>query len=269
MSGSGIAYGAALALAVVFTVAAVAKLRRRRSTTRAFAALGLASPAALAIGIPLAELALAAGLVVVPSWGGIVALAVLAGFTTFLVRSIRRGDVLGCGCFASTRPEPAGEAEVVRNAVLAAAAVLAAFAPGPIVPGVGDIVVVAVSAVVARALVSSAARRSPVVAPRSGPTLRSVAPALVDLRYEDHPLTLVAFVAPTCEGCTELRQALSRHPRADHGVRVIDLDDRSAVDFAAFGVRSTPYLVVVDAFGRIHSAGPARSPADITALIAR
>jgi uncharacterized membrane protein YphA (DoxX/SURF4 family) len=128
---AGFTYAAALALALVFAVAAVAKLRRRAGTARAFAGLGLASPRVLALGVPVVELALAAGLVVVPGWAGIVALAVLAGFTAFVVQAIRRGDPQGCGCFGATRPAPMGPAELLRNGLLALGAVIAAFTPRP------------------------------------------------------------------------------------------------------------------------------------------
>ncbi len=267
MSLPGTAYAAALALAAVFAVAGVAKLRRRAATARAFAALGLASPGALAVGVPLAELALAGGLVLAPAEAGIATLAVLAGFTTFLLRSMNRGDALACGCFGSARAAPAGSAELVRNGVLAGAAAFTAFAASParVVPGPGDVVLVAAVAAVALALMRAVGRRASVASP-GGPEVGSVAPALPGLRYRDHQFTLVAFVAPTCEGCEELRRALARPGAAGHAVRLVELGDSSAGDFAAFGVRSAPYLVVVDVDGRVRAAGPARSPSDVAAL---
>ncbi len=267
MSGPGIAYSAALLLAVVFTGAGVAKLRRRASTARAFAALGLASPEVLAVGVPVSELALAVGLVLAPAEAGIVALAVLAGFTTFLVLAMRRGEALGCGCFGAARPAPIGRAEIVRNAVLAVAAGGAAFARRPVRPGVGDVVVVLGAAVVGRMLVSVVGRRLPGPPPASGPPVGSLAPALEGLRYQDHRRTLVAFVAPTCDGCAELRSALQpRRHQADMRVEVVDLDDVTAVAFAAFGVHSTPFLVVVDREGRVEARGRARTEAEVAAL---
>ena len=265
-----IAYAAALALAAVFATAAIAKLRRRPTTERVFGALGLASPRALAVGVPLAELALAAGLVVVPSAAGIAALAVLAGFTTFLVLSIRRGDALGCGCFGTAEPAPAGGVEVVRNGFLAAAAVLAAFAPGPVVPGPSALAAVAAVAAVAVVVVAAISRRA-VRWPRpgpQGPVPGGLAPPLPGLVHEGPAATLVAFVAPTCEGCAELRSCLADF--ADRGLRqhVVELDDSSAGAFVAYGIRSTPYLVVVDGQGRVRSSGPARSSGDVERLLA-
>ncbi|MGI8759129.1 MAG: TlpA family protein disulfide reductase [Acidimicrobiales bacterium] len=267
-----IAYAAALALAAVFAAAAIAKLRRRPTTERAFGALGLASPRALALGVPTAELTLAAGLVVVPAEAGTAALAVLAGFTTFLARSIRRGDALGCGCFGTAQPAPAGITEVVRNGFLAAAAVLAAFARGPVVPGLGAVAVVVAGAAVAVAVLAVVSRREgrwPSPAP-AGPLPGSLAPPLSGLVHEGPAATatLIAFVAPTCEGCAELRSCLAAFAGRGLRQRVVELDDGSAAAFVAFGVRSTPYLVVVDGQGRVRSSGPARTHDDVERLLA-
>jgi hypothetical protein len=265
-----IAYAAALALAAVFAAAAIAKLRRRPTTERAFGALGLASPRALALGVPTAELTLAAGLVVVPAEAGTAALAVLAGFTTFLVRSIRRGDALGCGCFGTAQPAPVGSTEVVRNGFLAAAAVLAAFARGPVVPGPAAVAVVVAGAAVAVAVLAVISRREgrwPTAAP-AGPLPGSLAPPLPGLVHEGTAATLIAFVAPTCEGCAELRSCLAAFAGRGLRQRVVELDDGSAAAFVAFGVRSTPYLVVVDGQGRVRSSGPARTHDDVERLLA-
>ena len=267
----GVAYAAALALAVVFAVAAVAKLRRRETTARAFAGLGLASPRALSLGVPLLELALAAGLVVVPAWAGIAALAVLVGFTTFVVRAIRRGDPRGCGCFGAARPAPMGEAEVLRNAVLALAATLAAFAPGPVVPQPAAVLAVAGAAAAATLAVSAVSavshRGRPAAGARQGPPQGSPAPPLPGLVHDGTTVTFVAFVAPGCDGCDELRATLAHHHRAGVDVRVVDLDDDSASSFAAFGVVAPPFLVVLDGHGRVLATGPARSDDDVDLLL--
>lgn len=265
-----IAYAAALVLAGVFAVAAVAKLRRLATTERAFAALGLAWPRALAMGVPSVELALAAGLVMAPAEASIAALAVLAGFTTFLIRSIRRGDARGCGCFGTAQPAPVSTTEVARNTVLAGAAAVAALAPGPVVPGPPALAVVAAGAVAAALALGAVSRRAArwPRGHRQGPLPGSLAPPLPGLVHEATAATLIAFVAPTCEGCAELRSCLGGF--CDRGLRhrVVELDDGSAATFAAFGVRSTPYLVVVDGQGRVRSRGPARSAADVERLLA-
>lgn len=110
---------AALVLAVVFAWSGTAKLLRRPDLTR----LGL--PAATWWVVSLVELALAVALVVSPAWGGVAALALLAGFTAFLVA--RRDSGVGCGCFGSASTAPISNLDLVRNAALLAVAAVAAF----------------------------------------------------------------------------------------------------------------------------------------------
>ena len=116
-------YAAALVLAAVFVHAAVAKLRDQHGTATAFRELGL--PGSAATVVPIVELALAAALIVVPGWAAVVALALLAGFTTFLGLSIRAGVQAGCNCFGSARRAPVSWIELARNGLLAALAVVA------------------------------------------------------------------------------------------------------------------------------------------------
>jgi hypothetical protein len=267
----GLAYTTALALALVLGVAGVAKLRRRGLTERSFRSQGLAWPRALATTVPVTEVVLAAGLVVVPSWAATATLAVLAGFTTFLVRSMRRGDPLGCGCFGATRAVPVGPTELVRNGVLmAAAALVTVAAESPTVPGPVPLLTVTVAAVGAVAALAQLRRRSrPGTPGPQGLAPGSMAPTLPGSGTAPVGSTmLVAFVAPSCEGCAELLVTLQQVPRADVAVRVIELTDDTAPLFAAYGVRSAPYLVVVDRQGRVRSSGPARSPGDVARLVA-
>ncbi|HUF32578.1 MAG TPA: MauE/DoxX family redox-associated membrane protein [Acidimicrobiales bacterium] len=144
-----VAYCVALVLATTFAWAGVAKLRDRGTTERTFRAFGLPAPAGLATAVPVAELGLAAGLVLVPGWAAVVALAVLAGFTTLLVRALRAGVDVGCGCFGTARSEPVSFVELVRNGVLALAAVIAATAPRVVVPTLESVVAVTTAAAVA------------------------------------------------------------------------------------------------------------------------
>ena len=118
-----VAYGAALVLAAVFVRAATAKLADRTATAIAFGELGL--PTVAATAVPLVELALAGALVVVPEWGGVFALALLAGFTAFLVLVIRSGSRAGCNCFGSARRGPVSWNDVLRNSVLVLLAAVA------------------------------------------------------------------------------------------------------------------------------------------------
>ena len=112
--------GAALALAVVFAWSSVAKLVTRPDMT----ALGLPRWSGWATAI--VEATLAVLLLLRPADGGIAALVVLAGFTTFLVRRLNSGT--GCGCFGTSKAEAVTWKDLVRNTALLALAGIAAFA---------------------------------------------------------------------------------------------------------------------------------------------
>lgn len=111
---------AAGVLAAVFLWAATAKLVRRPDMT----ALGL--PSWTATAVAAVEVVLAVALVGAPVAGGIAALALLAGFTTFLVRRVGTGT--GCGCFGGAAAKPVSSQDLVRNALLLVLAGVAAFA---------------------------------------------------------------------------------------------------------------------------------------------
>lgn len=132
MSAQGIGYASAVVLAVVFALAAVAKLRDLDATVEGFGALGLPSPAVFAAAIPLAEVAIVALLLIVPAAGAIAALVTLAFFTTFLIGRLRAGVRAPCACFGSARALPMSGADVLRNALLVvlALASLPADRPG-------------------------------------------------------------------------------------------------------------------------------------------
>ena len=145
----GTEFAAAVVLAAVFALAGAAKLRRPSVTARSFADLGLPAPGQLAIAVPVVELALAVGLVVVPPVAAALALLLLVAFTAVLVSAIRSGKQVGCGCLGSTRNDPVSAVEIVRNGMLAAAAVVAMGTPGPSAPGLGDVIAVTTATVVA------------------------------------------------------------------------------------------------------------------------
>ena len=143
------AYGTAVLLAGLFAWAGAAKLADRDRTARTFAAFGLSAPALLSTVVPVAELVLALGLLVVPAVAAYAALGLLAAFTTFLVRAVRAGVDVGCGCFGSARAEPVSSVEVLRNGLLAAGALIASFATGPVVPGLDAVILVSTAAALA------------------------------------------------------------------------------------------------------------------------
>jgi uncharacterized membrane protein YphA (DoxX/SURF4 family) len=137
---SEVAYVGALALAVVFAWAGVAKLRTPAATAATFRALRLPAHGVLARTVPLAELALAALLVAAPRFGGPVAVVLLGGFTLLLARRLGRGETVSCGCFGSARQAPIAATDLVRNGLLIGLAVAVAVLAAPAVPGLSALV---------------------------------------------------------------------------------------------------------------------------------
>jgi hypothetical protein len=154
----GLGYAAALVLACVFLAAAVTKLTDRDATAESFRALGL--PPAIATMVPWVELALAAGLVLVPEWSAAFALAVLAAFTTFVARAVRHGVIAPCNCFGGSASAPLSVVTILRNLLLAVAAGVALTASGPTLPSAGAVLVTAGALAAATAtLVTASASR--------------------------------------------------------------------------------------------------------------
>ena len=102
-----------------------------------------------------------------------------------------------------------------------------------------------------------------------GPLLDSVAPRPGTFEYDTHELTLVAFTSPTCEVCASLRPSLETLDRQyrEVSVRLVDLQDDTRGTFAAFNVRSTPYVVAVDAAGIVRGRGVANSLEQVEELV--
>lgn len=109
-----------VALAAIFVVAAVGKLRDRAGSTQAmrdFAVPGrFAAPAALLL--PVAELVIAAALIPpVTGWyGAIGALGLLGAFSAAIALSIARGREVDCHCFGDLGGGPVGINTLARNA---------------------------------------------------------------------------------------------------------------------------------------------------------
>ncbi|MEM9562895.1 MAG: MauE/DoxX family redox-associated membrane protein [Actinomycetota bacterium] len=127
-----VALVAALILAAVFVVAGVAKLRRPAATADDFAELGLPLAAPLAVIVPIAELACAGLLVLLPGWGGVAAFGLLAVFTANLAVVVRSGRVVNCACFGAASRHPVSVRHLVRNVGLAALALAAATIADPL-----------------------------------------------------------------------------------------------------------------------------------------
>lgn len=146
MTVDGVAYAASVLLAAVFATAALSKLRDREGTAESLRLLGVPNPASAAGLLPLPELAAALLLVVVPAVGGIVALALLAFFTTFLVNRLRAGVQAPCACFGSSSDTPLSWLTLGRNALLGVLGVLALFTMRPALPTWVDVSLVALPA---------------------------------------------------------------------------------------------------------------------------
>ena len=132
---SGIALVARLGLAVVFGVAAAGKLLDQAGARRALADFGVPERARApgALLLPLAEIAVAVALVPRASarWGAVAALCLLVVFMAAIAWVMRRGETPDCGCFGTRASAPVGRGTLVRNALLAAPAVLVvAYGPG-------------------------------------------------------------------------------------------------------------------------------------------
>ena len=142
MTASGIGYTAAVVVAAVFAVAGVAKLRDLRTTVEDFERLGLPNPEVFARLVPLAELAVAALLLIVPAAGAIAALVTLAFFTTFLVGRIRAGVTAPCACFGAASKAPLSGIEIARNIGLMVLSAAALATDRPVKPSVADLALV-------------------------------------------------------------------------------------------------------------------------------
>jgi uncharacterized membrane protein YphA (DoxX/SURF4 family) len=149
---SEVGYLAACTLATMFAWAGLSKFRSPVRTASTFRALGLPAPATLARAVPATEFAIAAALVTVTPAGATAALTALAFFTTVLVGRLRAGSQVSCGCFGTATDRPISFVEPLRNALLAALAVTALGASGPVAPGI-DAVIATSTAVLVGALI--------------------------------------------------------------------------------------------------------------------
>ncbi len=110
-------------LALIFAIAAIGKLRDLDATREATRDLAL--PASLvpfvAIGLPLAESAVAVGLIVsvTSSVATMASLALVVAFSVVVARQLLRGRRPNCNCFGSGHQAPIGPLTLMRNGVLA------------------------------------------------------------------------------------------------------------------------------------------------------
>lgn len=116
----------ALVLALVFILAAGAKARSPRATASELAELRLRFPQVLAWVLPAVEIGVATTLLLAPSWGGVIAFALLAAFSVVLVGVVRSGRTVSCRCFGGLSTRPISRWTLGRNGLLLAMAALAA-----------------------------------------------------------------------------------------------------------------------------------------------
>ncbi len=160
MSSSGLGYAAAVALAAIFAIAAIAKLRDLPGTEADFTALGVPRPSFFARFVPIAELSIVILLLIVPPAGAIAALATLAFFTTFLVGRLRAGVRVPCACFGAARSRPISIIDIARNLglMVLAAVSLATDRPAAVSPLDAAVVVLAIAVAVGAGRVADRVR---------------------------------------------------------------------------------------------------------------
>jgi len=256
-------------LALLFAIAGAAKLVDVGRTRVSLAGFGVPPrlvPAA-AVVLPLVELAVAVTLIPggTAAGAGAAGAAVLVVFTGAIARVIARGERPECNCFGAVHSRPVGWTAVVRNVVLAAAAVMVAVGgPGETVDralaGVGVLAVIVIIGLALQACVSyqlfrqngrlihrvraleeALEMRSAGAAGQGGLEIGRVAPpfslmdvdgrrrTLGELLAPGLPLAL-AFSDPDCAACRPILPRLARLRDERAGQLAIALVTRGGVD---------------------------------------
>ena len=102
-----------------------------------------------------------------------------------------------------------------------------------------------------------------------GPEPGTIAPPLAGVDYSVLPLTLVVFTSPGCLVCKELVPSLRTLDRSYRELQLaeVSLSDATNPVFTAFNVRSTPYVVTVDAASEVRGRGVANTLEQVEVLI--
>jgi thiol-disulfide isomerase/thioredoxin len=102
-----------------------------------------------------------------------------------------------------------------------------------------------------------------------GPERLAPAPPVPGVDYRARQMTLLAFSSPTCEVCRELLPSLRAMERQYRDLALVEvvLGPDSQPVFAAFDVRSTPYVVTVDRHGVVQGRGVANSLEQVEVLV--
>lgn len=230
-----------LGLAAVFATAGIGKLLDRPGSQQALLDFGVPerfAPAG-AIALPVAELAVALGLIIQPSarWASVAAVLLLGAFIVGISLALAKGQAPDCHCFGQIHSSPAGRGTLARNAALAALAIFViAAGSGPSIDGwvssggghpfiLAGLVIVGLVAVFAAREAGRRVEARAAEAPPPGLDLGEIAPAfevsdlsggtvsLDQLAARGKPLLLV-FTHEGCGPCSLLMPELARWQRA-------------------------------------------------------
>jgi hypothetical protein len=268
-------------LGALLAVAATAKVRHFAAWRAALDGYRLVPVrGAVAVAVPVAELAVAAGLLAGIAAAGWCAAALLIAFTLVLAAELARGAAPpACGCLPwSGRP---GRLTLLRNATLVAVALAAARGVEPRL-GRGfweaSYAVLWLAVAALAVLVLSLYRQVGVLHLRLGPRgaleEEGEGPELGSV--VEHPATptgratLVAFTSAGCPVCHQIVPGL-RVLERDPGLAVVHAayeDEAGPELHAAFDVPGTPYAVYLDADGVIRAKGTVNTLEQLESLVA-
>lgn len=297
---------ATLLLAAVLAVSGAAKLIDLGGSAAALRGFGVPerlAPAA-ALALPLAELAIAAALLVPATTraGAAAALALFAGMAVVVGVTLARGRRPDCGCFGKLHSQPIGRSTLARTVGLAA---IAAFVALGGTRHLGALSLLAAATVVHVSLtlhllhqngrllerVRALEAHEPPAPVRLGVGSAAPAFALQDASGRFHTLddllvpglpVVLAFSDPECADCADLPVRLARLQERLHGELAIALVTRGVpadeafeptlyqeeIEVArAYGVTAVPTALVIAPDGRI-AGEPAVGEAAIDELLA-
>jgi hypothetical protein len=271
---------ARVVLAVVFSAAAGAKLADQHEFRTAVRWFGVPEPLApaLAVLVPAAELAVAAGLVTQLNWlAALAALGLLLAFSAMIATGLVRGESFECRCFGLLGAGRLGWSSVFRNLGLGVLAAIIVAVDGGSDAATSLVVGFAASLAFAYGLVaelrqSRRLRRLGDPAPRQ--LLRTLGGETIELGAASAGETLLVFWDATCTACEQMTPHLERiSPAGDDDARhvvVVSADtperllaarlpvpvvrDESRLLARALGVPGKPAAVLVDSRGRIASS---------------
>jgi len=281
---------ARLLLGGTFFIAALAKAMNRKAGRDAVVALGFPSSTAALVAwlLPPVELAIALALFseTWASWAAAAGLVLMLAFTAVIAVNLLRGRNPSCHCFGSIAARPIGPATLVRNAALAACAIVVLVVPGDamrinVLATAAVVIVVAQSAFLwqlfeqhGRLVVRLDHLEARIGAPpagaglmRQGLPVGTRAPALDgedELFAGKKPVVLI-FSSTDCPACAAMMPDVARwQKRYADRARISVQRDRMTAD--AYNVQATPTAILIDVHGVIASE-PALGRDDIEALI--